>query len=1185
MTFARLLWRNLFYHWRGNLAVLLGVVVGTAVLTGALLVGDSLRGSLRDLTLDRLGWVEQALVAGRFFREELAGQLPAEHVSPAILLQGAATAHPAGTDRETVRRAPGITVLAVDERFWPQGQAPGGGTYWNSDAAEAVLNAALARELNVAAGDAVTLHVQKAENVPRESLLGRRNAEDVLDKLTLRVRLVLPDEGLGRFTLGANPGTPHNAVVPLRLVQARLGKPGRVNALLTGAPAGDLQAALRSHLTLDDWGLVLQSAEDRARHAFRLLDPRARADKLKKAKWDGRVPAELAKVAKGGVLTVDDFIAYYRRHHPYLSLESRQMFLEPAVVAAATRAAARQHLRTAPTLIYLADQISDGVHDIPYAVVAALDPAQAPPLGPFLPPGVTELKDDEMVLADWKESPLEVKPGDAVTLRYYEPDAQGKLDLRSVTLRLRGLVPLQGAADDPDLTPEFPGITDKLDIGQWENPPFPYNPKRVKPADEDYWRRYRTTPKAYVTLAKGQALWGSRFGQLTSLRLAPQHASGGRQPPELTPAANDFRAALLADLDPQAGGLVFENVRERGLRASASGTDFGVLFLAFSVFLIAAALLLVGLLFRLNLDRRANEVGVLLATGYRRGTVRRLLLGEGAVLTAVGGIAGSAAAVLYAWLLLDFLASRWPGGLDRSFLRLHVTAGSFVIGYVAALVVSFFTIVWATRVLGKVAPRALLTGETAEAAAGEGRTPRWSLWVLGVGCAGAVASLAAGGLVQDHEAKAGSFFTSGFLLLAACLAGVWAWMRGTRHRQIGGHGGRAIARLGVRNGARHPVRSLLTVGLLAAATFVVIAVQCFHHGAGQDFLEHDGGSGGFPLLAEADVPVYQDLNTPPGRYQLNLSAKAQETLRGVEFYPFRVRAGDDASCLNLYRPGRPRLFGVPHGLVQRGGFRFAGTEAETAQEKANPWLLLERPRADGAIPVFGESSAVTWILKSGLGRELEVPNDRGEMVRLHVAGLLEDSVFQSELLMADANFLKLYPRQEGFLFFLIAAPRGATDRVKDTLETALADHGFAVTGAAQRLEAYLAVENTYILTFQALGGLGLLLGALGLAVVLLRSVWERRGELALLRALGFRRSALGWLVLAENCCLLLLGLGVGTVAAVLSVAPYLIGGAGQVRWLPLLGLVALVLVVGLAAGAAAVAATLRAPLLPALRRE
>ena len=147
----------------------------------------------------------------------------------------------------------------------------------------------------------------------------------------------------------------------------------------------------------------------------------------------------------------------------------------------------------------------------------------------------------------------------------------------------------------------------------------------------------------------------------------------------------------------------------------------------------------------------------------------------------------------------------------------------------------------------------------------------------------------------------------------------------------------------------------------------------------------------------------------------------------------------------------------------------------------------------------------------------------------------------------------------------------------------LADHSLTLTPAAQRLESFLAVENTYLATFQALGGMGLLLGALGLAVVLLRGVWERRGELALFRALGFRRAALGWLVLAENAYLLALGLGVGVAAALLAVAPHLAGGA--VLWLRLLGLLGLVLVVGLGAGAAAVMSTLRAPLLPALRRE
>jgi ABC-type antimicrobial peptide transport system permease subunit len=204
---------------------------------------------------------------------------------------------------------------------------------------------------------------------------------------------------------------------------------------------------------------------------------------------------------------------------------------------------------------------------------------------------------------------------------------------------------------------------------------------------------------------------------------------------------------------------------------------------------------------------------------------------------------------------------------------------------------------------------------------------------------------------------------------------------------------------------------------------------------------------------------------------------------------------------------------------------------------------------------------------------------------LHIDALLQDSVFQSGLLVSEDRFLLLYPAHEGYNFFLIDTPPDQVDRVKELLEVSLANRGVEVMHTSDRLASYLAVENTYLSTFQALGGLGLVLGSLGLGVVLLRGVWERRGELALLRALGFRRVTLGWLILAENGFLLLLGLATGALSALVAVAPHLLAGGGQVPVLQLLALFAVVLIVGLAAGTVAVIGTLRAPLIPALRRE
>jgi hypothetical protein len=370
-------------------------------------------------------------------------------------------------------------------------------------------------------------------------------------------------------------------------------------------------------------------------------------------------------------------------------------------------------------------------------------------------------------------------------------------------------------------------------------------------------------------------------------------------------------------------------------------------------------------------------------------------------------------------------------------------------------------------------------------------------------------------------------------------------------------------------------------------------VQSFHREPEKDFLARDSGSGGCALIAETDVPLFQDLNNEKVRRdQLNIPREAANLFQDVSFYSFRLRAGDDTSCLNLYQAQRPRLLGVPDALIRRGGFRFASSEAKTEEQRRNPWLLLDQPIQDNIVPAIADATTAEWVLHKKLGDILEIPddngrpNERGEnVIKLRIVALLQDSIFQSELLLSERHFLDLFPRQEGYNLFLIETPPGKTQEVKGLLQASFDSRGMEVTDSIDRLRSYMAVENTYLLTFQALGGLGLLLGAMGLAVVLLRSVWERRGELALLRALGYRKRTLDWLVLAENGFLLILGLAGGTFAALVAVAPHLVGSAGGLPWLEIAGLLTAVMIVGLLAETAAVAATLRAPLVAALRRE
>jgi ABC-type antimicrobial peptide transport system permease subunit len=85
----------------------------------------------------------------------------------------------------------------------------------------------------------------------------------------------------------------------------------------------------------------------------------------------------------------------------------------------------------------------------------------------------------------------------------------------------------------------------------------------------------------------------------------------------------------------------------------------------------------------------------------------------------------------------------------------------------------------------------------------------------------------------------------------------------------------------------------------------------------------------------------------------------------------------------------------------------------------------------------------------------------------------------------------------------------------------------------------MAVENKYLEIFQSLGGLGLILGSIGLGLVVLRNVLERRGELAMLQAVGFNKITLKKMLFHEHGGLMLYGLACGVVSALVAVGPVL----------------------------------------------
>ncbi len=629
---TRLLLRSLAHYWRTNAAVVGGVATAVAVLAGALLVGQSVRASLRDLLVERIGATAYAVSADRYFREDLLEQAARSFSPPTHEEEGVTSsscpiiAVPGILVRESSgRRAYGVNVYGVDERFWRfHGLAAPEGFGDRS----AIVGAPLAAHLEARPGDGLLLRIESDRDIPGESLYGRRESAGRTIRLTCSG--VASPQQLGEFALRPGQGTVFSVFVPLKRLQRDLAQPSRVNAVLfTGGSQGDLlprlRQALRERASLSDVGLRLRTVAD------------------------GRAT----------------------------SVESARVLLDDSVARSAFAAAGETGAPASGVLAYLANVIRAGGREIPYSVVAAADLGRGTLTDVRMVAGSAMNPDapgahESIWLNEWAWSNLGVPIGTPIEIEYYHWESASGLVAKRTTLRLAGVVAIGGAVD-ATLAPDVPGITGAKSVRTWD-PPFPLDLRRIRPADEAYWDRYRATPKAFVTLAGGQSLWQSRFGRLTSVRVALTE-------PTLT-------ASLRRRIDPETVGFAVAAVRRDGLDSSRGAVDLGAYFLYFSFFLIVAAVLLSASFFRLGIEQRAREVGTLRAVGFSSRTLRRLFLSEGAVLSIAGSLLGAVGALAYGGALVAGLRSWWIGAVGTDRVHLHVSWDAIGVGITAGIVAS-----------------------------------------------------------------------------------------------------------------------------------------------------------------------------------------------------------------------------------------------------------------------------------------------------------------------------------------------------------------------------------------------------------------------------------------------------------------------------------------------------------------
>ena len=1125
MNKFRLILRNLLYFRAANLAVALGMAVATAVLTGALMVGDSVRGSLRALAVQRLGPVDHALVATRFFEESLVERMrqaagPGRYeVVPAVIVRGGAA------DGQGEARTSGVQIAALG--------APAAGEPWLAvKRGQGVVNGEVAAALQTREpGARLTYSVAAAHDTPGEATLARRGVSEVVSGGRVTLAGVADQPGFASmFNLEGSQRVPRNLWLELADLQDAVDQPGRLNAVFVAdagpddaanAAAAELNGVLRKVATLADYGLSVD------------------------------------RDAK----------------NPEAVLNSRATFIDPPVLKAARDAAAGLGVTLREASVYLINDvtvIADGANRRDNGASPSAAPATSPATSPAsgkaihyaVAAGISELPgaklgDSEVALNQWTADQLGAETGDSIRLAYYQRDPSGNLKVvQSEPLKVTAVLPMEGLGADPTLTPAYQGLTDADSVSDWDPPEgVEIDQKKVTKADEDYWDRHRAAPKLFVSMGTARELWGGAFGDVTSVRVPADQADA-------------FAGALLANLDPAAMGLAFQPLRSRQIEAASGSTDFAILFVAFSFFLIVAAALLVAMLFRLNIEQRARQLGVMSAVGFGPRSLRGLALLEGMTLALIGGLVGLAGAVGYTWLMVAGLRTWWSGAVGTTAMELYVEPRTLAIGLLASLGVAFLAVLWGVWRVGRTPEARLLAGGWNDPSAAKQRGGRWATRLGLAGGALGLLLLAVGGWKQEYAQ--GAFIGGGALLMASSLLWLSGQLRikpGAASEGSGFAAAASLRRLGLRNAARHTARSVLSVGLIAFAAFTLVTVASLKQGEPQDTHERASGAGGYRLILQSGIPLTSDLSTPAGRELLGLEKPGDALWGRVGFVSMRTWAGQDVSCLNLTKPDSPTILAVPPSMAAEGRFTFA----RTLRDAANPWALLDAADDPNTIPVIADNETAQYILKLGVGKTLRITDQRGVPRDLKLVATLSHSIFQSELLMSEHNFRQLFPAQSGFGTVLVETT-SAEDaaEVKQRLNSELDEYAVTTDTTAARLAAYATVANTYLSTFQTLGSLGLMLGAIGLAVVLLRGLVERRAELALLTAIGFRPGARVRLVLAENAFLLVIGLLVGAGCALLGILPTLTTASQTVNLPGLVTTLAAVLVIGLAGLAVAV---------------
>jgi ABC-type antimicrobial peptide transport system permease subunit len=954
------------------------------------------------------------------------------------------------------------------------------------------INQNLAQHLGINEGDEIIVHSIVVTPIPANAPFA--HSETTGGTKVMKVSKILGQDQSGNFTLGISQIVPMNVFINLSDLTTETGTLQKSNRLLVENKKNISQVTLRNILK------------------------------------NSITPADIGlSVRKTG-------------KNDGVEIISERIFIDQEIIDEVTSSIPS----AGPVITYLANSIRKNEKATPYSFVAAL-PAS---IYSRISTG------NNIVINRWLADDLDAAENDTVSMSWYAPSTNGKLEEKSDKFIISRIVEPDSIWADPSLMPEFPGIAGSSSCSEWDAG-VPVNMKLIRKKDEAYWNSFKGTPKAFIGYEKGKELWGSNFGPATAIRFPESFSE------------YDIKNSLKGSFNPERTGFSISDVRSEAIKAAREGVDFGTLFLSLGFFIILSCIILLALSVSVFFDSRKDQVATFFSLGFTDKWIEKLLFLETSAIALTGSVPGVFAGGLINWLIIRALNSVWSGAVQTNTLGAHLAVFPMVSGFIITIIISLVLLRIKTRYFLK-SLRKPETGLYTRHL--KGRNFLFLVISLLISVLVIILSL----IVK--ESSTSLFFAGGaatfitlILLIRQFFIGGFIKKKNLLKNKT------ALSRLFY---SFYPSHAVTPVIFIAAGIFAVFITGVNRLNISDKMKEPSGGTGGFLLWCESAVPVKENLNIVTGRKNFGLD---EENLKDLSFLQAKRSPGDDASCLNLNHVIAPPLLGLdPSIFVSKGSFSFASVMK--GLKKENPWNLIAAPPIKNTVYGIADQTVLQWGLKISPGDTIILKSESGQPLNVIIAAGLKSSVFQGYVIIGADNFDKFYPSVPGSTVFLAAGNPGLIDSYQNVLKDRFANYGFSVMPASGRLASFFEVTNTYLSVFTILGAFGMLLGIAGLGFILLRNYNQRKREFALMIASGYSIRSLRRMVFREQIQLLFAGIFTGVLSALIATKPSIESGS-EIPWLFLFLMILSVFLTGFIALVISVRAIKNNTLVASLRKE